>query len=72
MALSEKKRVSNANWDKDNMKRMSLALRIDEYDRLKKHIQQTGENANSFIRRAIAHTIKTDNEAASRADQDGE
>ena len=43
------------------MKRMSLALRSDEYTQLKEHIQQTGENANGFIRRAIAFTIKADN-----------
>lgn len=61
MALSEKKRISNANWDRENMKRMSLALRSDEYAQLKEHIQQTGENANGFIRRAIASTIRADN-----------
>lgn len=61
--VSEKKRISNANWDKDNMKRMSLALRADEYAVLKSHIDQTGENANAFVRRAISETIQRDQAA---------
>lgn len=62
MALSEMKRISNANGDRENMKRMSLVFRADEYALLKEPIRRTRENTSSFIRRAIASAIRTDND----------
>ena len=60
MALSEKKKASNEKWDAKNLKRMSLALGVDEYERLRAYLDQTGESMNGFIRRAIAEKLDRD------------
>lgn len=60
MPLSEKKKASNAKWDRENLKRMSIALPVGDYAGLKEHIERTGESANGFIRRAIKETIAED------------
>ena len=53
MALSEKKRASNAKWDSEHLKRMSLAVPLEMYERMQTHIAQTGESMNGFIKRSI-------------------
>ena len=63
MALSEKKKASNAKWDNENLKRMSLAVPVELHERMQKHIALTGETMNGFIKRAISETMdrqKTD------------
>ena len=61
MAVSEKKKASNAAWDSKNIKRTSLALRIDLYQKMMDHVEQTGEKVNAFVTRAIKETIERDN-----------
>lgn len=61
MPLSEKKKASNAKWDKKNLLRMSLAVPVDLHLSMKEHTQKTGETMNGFIKRAIAETIEKDN-----------
>ena len=61
MALTEKKKASNAAWDSKNLKRMSLAMRIDLYERMKTHINRIGEkSANGFIVNAIIEKLDRD------------
>lgn len=61
MALTEKKKASNAAWDSKNLKRMSLAMRIDLYERMKAHMDKIGEkSANGFITSAIAEKLDRD------------
>ena len=57
MPISEKKRASNLAWDSKNLKRMSLAMRVDLYDRMKAHVTEKGESANGFITSAIAEKL---------------
>lgn len=57
MPLTEKKKASNAAWDSKNLKRMSLAMRIDLYERMKSHLDKTGESANGFITNAISEKL---------------
>ena len=57
MALSEKKKASNAKWDSENLKRMSLAVPVELYERMQARIKQTGETTNGFIKRSIADTL---------------
>ena len=64
MVLSEKKKASNAAWDSKNLKRMSLAVSIEQHERMQAHIEQTGETMNGFIKRAITETINRDEEQA--------
>lgn len=60
MALSEKKKASNAVWDSKNLKRTSLAIRIDLYDRLKAHLDNSGASVNGFISDAIMEKLDRD------------
>lgn len=60
MPLSEKKKASNAKWDAENLKRMSLAVPCSLYDRMKEYTQVTGETMNGFIKRAITETLEKD------------
>lgn len=60
MALTDKKKASNAAWDSKNLKRMSLAMRIDLYERMKAHIDRMGESANGFIISAISEKLDRD------------
>lgn len=57
---TEKKRESNARWDAANLKRMSLAVKIDIYDRMKSRIDETGESMNGFITAAILEKLDKD------------
>lgn len=58
MSVSEKKKASNAAWDSKNIKRTSLALRVELYQQMTEHIETTGEKVNAFITRAIKETIE--------------
>lgn len=58
MPLTEKKKASNAKWDSVNLKRMSLAIPVELYDRMTDHIK--GESVNGFIKRAIEEKISRD------------
>ena len=60
MPLTDKKKASNAKWDAENLKRMSLAIPVDQYDRMREHISDTGETVNGFLKRAIDVTIEQD------------
>lgn len=61
MPLSETRKAANARWDAKNLKRMSLAVSCQLYDRMQEHIRKTGETMNSFIKRSITETIDNDN-----------
>lgn len=58
MPLSEKKKASNAKWDAENLKRLSLAVPVSLHDRMKEHTEKTGETMNGFIKRAIVETLE--------------
>lgn len=62
MALSDKKKASNAKWDSENLKRMSLAVPVEMHERMQSHIAQRGESMNGFIKRAINETMQRDQE----------
>ena len=53
MAVSEAHRAANDRWDATNIRRTSLAIPKDLYERLKEHADATGQTVNGFIRRAI-------------------
>ena len=60
MPLSEKKKASNARWDSANLSRMSLAVPIEMREAMDRHIAETGETMNSFIKRAIGEAMAND------------
>ena len=52
---------AQTKYKKENMKRIPLDVRIEEYEEIKDHTTKTNESVNGFIKRAIAETIKNDN-----------
>ena len=61
MALTEKKKASNAAWDSKNLKRTSLAMRIDLYEPMKAHVEASeGSTVNGFIINAITEKLDRD------------
>lgn len=67
MALSEKKKASNAKWDSENLKRMSLAVPVEMHERMQARIEQTGETMNGFIKRSITETLDKETPAGAEA-----
>lgn len=63
MPLSEKKKASNMAWDSKNLKRMSLALRLDLYERMKEHVDRQNESVNGFISSAVAEKLDREEES---------
>lgn len=59
-AYTEKRKASNAKWDAANLKRLSLAVKIEIYDRMKSRIDETGESMNGFITAAILEKLDKD------------
>lgn len=61
-AMTEARKRANQKWDAENLKRLSLAMKISDYESMRTHIEERSENQNRFINRAIQETIKNDNE----------
>ena len=59
MPLSEKKKASNARWDEKNLKRLSLAIPIEEYEEMQEAIRIAGDSQNKFMRLAIKERTKS-------------
>lgn len=55
MALSEKKKASNARWDSVHLKRLSVAIPAELFTRLQAAVN--GGSVNGFIRQAIEEKI---------------
>lgn len=66
MALSEKKKISNARWDAANLKRLSLAMLVTDYNRMEAYLQKTGITRNRFINNAISEKIDREQDDASK------
>ena len=49
MTLSEKKKISNANWDRDNIERLSLVLRKPLKSKIKERAADLGKPVNRYI-----------------------
>jgi hypothetical protein len=62
MALSEKKRVSNDRWIKENYKQVKLSMPNDEAEALEKYCIEHNYTKAGFIRQAIKEKMERDNE----------
>lgn len=60
MALSEKKRISNDRWIKENYKQVKLSMPNEEADTLEEHCQKYGYTKAGFIRQAIKEKMERD------------
>lgn len=50
---TEKRKASNKKWDDANLKRMSLAVPAEMFQRMQAYVAQSGETVNGFIKRGI-------------------
>lgn len=60
MALSEKKRISNDKWIKENYKQVKLSMPNEEAEALEAHVAAYGYTKAGFIRQAIKEKIDKD------------
>lgn len=54
---TENKKINNKKWDDKNLKRMSLAIPIDLYNRLENYAKENELSVNKAIRTAIEHML---------------
>lgn len=50
---NEKKKATNAKWDKENIDRMSIAVPKGTKDKIKAAAAAAGESANQYILTAV-------------------
>lgn len=60
MKTSEERKAYLKEYWKNNMRRISFALRNDEYDRVHAHVVSRGDSMNGFIKQAINEKIIRD------------
>lgn len=59
--VTESQKRAAAKWNKENLKQINLALRIEEYNQLKEYCAKVGIATNTYIRQLIQSDInKTD------------
>lgn len=55
--LSEKKKLSNRKWDKENMKTVSCRLRTEDADLFKKYCDDNNITPAQYLKRHIQEII---------------
>ena len=68
MTYTENKKKNNQKWDKENLKRMSLAMPIKLYEQFEQYCIDNGMSKNGMINRIIAEKIGYSDQAASTDD----
>jgi len=58
MAISKAQKQATLKYKKKNYKRIPLDVKNEEYEKIKRHIDGTGETVNGFIRRIIKKEIE--------------
>jgi hypothetical protein len=53
MTVSEARRRANDKWKANNMKRIPLDVRIEEYEQIRSRAEQNHEAVNGYIRRLV-------------------
>lgn len=64
MPNSANKKIYNANYAKENLKRIPLDVQKEKYDQIKAAADTVGEKVNSYIKRAIDERMERDNNAS--------
>lgn len=57
MTYTENKKKNNQKWDKENLKRMSLAMPIKLYKQFEQYCNDNGMSKNGMINQIIAEKI---------------
>lgn len=62
MGTSDKKKQYDIQYAKDNLKRIPLNVRKEEYIVIKEHATKQGESVSGYIKTAINQRITRDDE----------
>lgn len=57
MPISEKKKASNAKWDKENMATLGCRVKKTEAEAFKQYAAQRGTTANTLLREYVQGCI---------------
>lgn len=60
MAVSEKKKASNAKWDKENIRTVACRLKKDDAEAFKEYAEKQGKTVNTLIREYVLQCIAKD------------
>ncbi|MCH5194181.1 MAG: hypothetical protein J1F11_09485 [Oscillospiraceae bacterium] len=55
--VSEKKKLSNRKWDKDNMRSVSCRLRTEDAEQFKEYCKENGTTPAHFLKEYIIKTL---------------
>ena len=55
--ISEKRKLSNRKWDKENMRSISCRLRTEDAERFKKYCSDNGTTPAQFLKQYILKTL---------------
>lgn len=55
--VSEKKKLTNRKWDKDNMKTISCRLRMEDAELFKEYCDLNGTTPAHFVKEHIMETL---------------
>lgn len=61
MPVSEKKKISNAKWDKDNMATLGCRVRKEEATAFKEYAANQGKTANTVLKEYVQECINSSN-----------
>lgn len=62
MPLSDKKKASNAKWNKENTKLVSIRMGIDFYESMMRYVTFSGKSTSKYILDAVIAQIEKDKE----------
>lgn len=61
MPVSEKKKASNAKWDRENMTTLGCRVKKSEAAAFKEHCARQGKTSNTVLKDFVLETIERDN-----------
>ncbi len=62
MPVSEKKKASNAKWDRENMTTLGCRVKKSEAAAFKEHCARQGKTSNTVLKDFVLETIERDND----------
>lgn len=57
MPISEKKKASNAKWDKQNMATLGCKVKKEQAERFKQYANEQGKTANALLKDFVMEKI---------------
>ena len=63
MPISEKKKISNAKWDKENMTTLGCRVKKEEATAFKKYCARQGKTSNTVLKDFVIESIERDKQS---------